>query len=427
MDLAAAGLREQPFRTHGKPLSIVPYSSHLEAIEDLQKTRASPTGLSLIQGPPLSGKSTLIRQFMETVPDDCARAVIDGEGMNTKALLESLLRQFGYDVDFTTNNELLAMLRVYAQQQAAAHEPPIVIVENAHGLNPSALRVLCELAALRVRQTCSLKLILVSHRSLRSIVDAPAMQSISRRVTADFHLRPMNCAETMRYLHTKLEKAGSLEPSYVFPALVCEKLWQASGGWPGILDRIALLALAKAATLPVAVTNIEKPALPLGTWDAQAIEEAHKEAGEPPAPPTLILSEKGKAPRQVSFDKPRLLIGRSEHNDLSIDSRYVSRHHMLLVRHGSATFLMDLNSTNGSFVNSRRVSNHVLVDTDIITVGNHRIKYCDPHAKQRGQLGGAEFADTAIMKTLEDMRSLLAQENTAVMPAQTENVPTLGS
>jgi len=426
MDLAAAGLREQPFRTHGKQLSIVSYSSQRDAIGVLQQTCDSTTGLSLIQGPSLSGKSTLIRQFIETVPDDCASAVIDGDGMNTKALLESLLRQFGYDVEFNTNNELLAMLRVYAQHQAATHASPIVIVENAHGLNPSALRVLCDLASLQVRQSCSLKLVFVSDRSLRSIVDAAAMKSISRRLTADFHLRPMSCEETTQYLHEKLSKAGSAVPAFVFPTSVCNEIWDASGGWPGIVDRIALLALARAETLPVVVANVERPVLPHGTWDARTIEESHELAGEPPAPPTLILTEQGKSPRQVAFEKPRLLIGRSEYNDMSIDSRFVSRHHLLLVRHGSATFLMDLNSTNGTFVNSRRVSNHVLIDDDIITVGNHRIKFCDPHATQRGTLDGAEFADTAIMKTLEDMRSLLAQENTAVMPTPSENLPTRG-
>ncbi len=425
MDLAAAGLREQPFRTHGKPLSIVSYSSQLEAIDVLQQTCNSPTGLSLIQGPSLSGKSTLIRTFIDTVPDDCASAVIDGDGMNTKALLESLLRQFGYEVEFDTNNELLAMLRVYAQHQAAAHAPPIVIVENAHGLSPSALRVLCDLAALQVRQSCSLKLVFVSDRSLRSIVDAPAMKSISR-LTADFHLRPMSCEETTRYLHEKLSNAGSAVPSFVFPVEVCNELWDASGGWPGIVDRIALLALASADALPIAVANVERPALPNGTWDARTIEKSHNPAGEPPAPPTLILSEGGNSRQQLRFEKPRLLIGRSEHNDMSINSRFVSRHHMLLVRHGSTTFLMDLNSTNGTFVNSRQISNHILIDDDIITVGNHRIEFCDPQAKQGGTLDGAEFADTAIMKSLEDMRELLAQENIAVMPTPSENVPTLG-
>ena len=41
-----------------------------------------------------------------------------------------------------------------------------------------------------------------------------------------------------------------------------------------------------------------------------------------------------------------------------------------------------------------------------------------------GSLDGVEFADTAIMKTLEDMRKLLAQENTELLPAATENLPT---
>jgi len=427
MDLAAAGLTEQAFRTHGKPVCVVSYASFRDALEILRQTNESRTGLALIQGPNLSGKSTLIRQFVDTLPEECAYAVINGDGMNAKALLEGLLGQFGYDVNFNTNNELLAMLRVFAQHQAAQHEAPLVIVKNAHALNPSALRVLCELAQLRVRQICALKLVLVSHRSLQSIIDAPAMECISRRLTADFHLRPMTCAETGTYLHAKLEAAGSEVPSCIFPISVCNEMWEASAGWPGILDRIALLALARAETLPVRDANVEKPVLPDGTWDAQSIEAAECDAGVPPAPPVLYLTERGKKSEKLMFEKTRLLIGRSEHNDLSIDSRFVSRHHMLLVRHGSSTFLMDLNSTNGTFVNSRRVSNHVLIDDDVITVGHHSIKFCDPHANQRGTLDGAKFADTAIMKTLEDMRSLLAQENTDFLPAPSENTPTLGS
>ena len=105
----------------------------------------------------------------------------------------------------------------------------------------------------------------------------------------------------------------------------------------------------------------------------------------------------------------------------------MSRHHLLLVRHGDTTFMMDLNSSNGTFVNSRRVSNHVLIDNDVITVGNHRIKFCDPYAKSRSAMSGNEFTDTAIMKTLDDMRNLLAQENTAILPVPSENVPTYGS
>ncbi len=426
MDLAAAGLAEQPFRTHDKPLSTVSYASHRDALKVLEDTCAAPNGLSLLQAPPLSGKSTLIRHFIDTRPEDCATAIVDGNGLNTTSLLESILRQFGYVLDYTSPNELLAMLRVFTLQQAASGESPLLIIENSHALNPSALRAVCELADLNVRRVSALKIALVSDRSLHDIVTAPAMRCIEKRLTHDFHLRPMTQQETVHYLYAKLNAAGSLVPEFVFPRAVCTELWRASGGWPGILDRIALLALAKAKALPVSAEEIERPALPNGTWDdaAFAAAEEKQDKSQQNGPPKLYVASNGEMLAELTFDHPRMLVGRSEHNDLAIPSRFISRHHALLVRHGSATFLMDLNSSNGTFVNSKRVSNHVLINDDVIKIGHHSIKFSDPHATERGTLDGIEFADTSIMKTLDDMRKLLAQENTEMLPAAPENLPT---
>lgn len=425
MDLGAAGLSEQPFPTHGKPLAILSYAAERAALEMLRHTYENPTGLSLLQGPSLSGKSTLIRSFIETLHEDCAVALVDGKGLNTVRLLLAVLRQFGYDLETDSANELLGLVRVFALQQAASYEPPLLIIENAQDLNPSALRALCELADLRVRLGSALKMVLVSDRSMNAIMTAPAMQSISRRMLHDFHLRPMTQPEAKLYLHSKLRAAGSDYPDFVFPDAVCAKLWSASAGWPGILDRLALLSLARAKSLPVAVAEVERPTLPSGTWDEDELTIAEHEPAIAPQAPQLIVTNNGNVIGDLKMEKPRILIGRSDHNDVSIGSRFISRHHVLLVRHGGSTFLMDLNSTNGTFVNAKRVSNHVLVHNDVITVGHHRIKFNDPHARTRGRLDGAEFADTAIMKTLEDMRNLLAQENTELLPAASEDLPTI--
>ncbi len=425
MDLGAAGLQEQPFPTHGKPLAIITYQSQRAALDVLKETHEHATGICLLQGPTLSGKSILVRSFIDSIEKDCAVALVDGKGLNTTKLLLSVLRQFGYEIDLSSANELLGLVRVFAWQQASSSEPPLLIIENAHDLNPSALRALCELAELRVRQGSALKMVLVSHRSLGTIMEAPAMQPIAKRILHDFHLRPMTREEARSYIHEKLIAAGAEFPAFVFPREVCDELWQASGGWPGIIDRIALLALAKAVCLPVAADDVERPLLPAGTWDAES--EIAEEAAAPAssAPPQLIVTNNGSVIQELTMEKTRILVGRSEHNDIAVSSRFISRHHALLVRHGGTTFLMDLNSTNGTFVNSKRVSNHVLLHDDVITVGHHRIKFSDPFATTRGTLGGEDFADTAIMKTLEDMRSLLAQENTELLPAATEDLPTL--
>jgi len=425
MDLGAAGLSEQPFPTHGKPLAIVTYQSQRLAFEVLQETHEHPTGLSLLQGPALSGKSILIRSFIESFDPECAVALVDGKGLNTTNLLLAILRQFGFDIDLSSPNELLGLLRVFALQQAASSEPPLLIIENAHELNPSALRTLCELAGLRDRKGSVLKMVLVSDRSMASIINAPAMEPIAKRLLHDFHLRPMTRDEARDYVHEKLIAAGADFPALVCPNDVCEVLWKASGGWPGIIDRIALLALARAKNLPVSPDEVEFPTLPSGTWDEVA--EEPEAPLVPSKPPQLVVTNSGSVIQELSMEKPRLLIGRSEHNDIAIGSRFISRHHALLVRHGNSTFLMDLNSTNGTMVNAKRVSNHVLLHDDVITIGHHKIKFSDPHATSRDMLEGADFADTAIMKTLQDMRNLLAQENTALLPTATEDLPTLQS
>ena len=81
---------------------------------------------------------------------------------------------------------------------------------------------------------------------------------------------------------------------------------------------------------------------------------------------------------------------------------------------------MDLNSTNGTFVNSRRVSNQVMVHEDIISLGNHRIKFIDPNAKERAVLEGSDFADTVIMKDLSGLQKMLAGGNTTQLPVPAE-------
>ena len=79
MDLGAAGLKQQPFRTHGRPLATVSYASYELALEKLRETCSTPNALMLLQGPPLSGKTTVIRAFVDSLPDECSVAVVDGK------------------------------------------------------------------------------------------------------------------------------------------------------------------------------------------------------------------------------------------------------------------------------------------------------------------------------------------------------------
>lgn len=161
-----------------------------------------------------------------------------------------------------------------------------------------------------------------------------------------------------------------------------------------------------------------------------ALTEANSKLSEPVGLPSLQLSRNDELIQELSADVPRLLIGREEDNDVAIPSRFVSRYHILLVRHGGATILIDLKSTNGTFVNSKRVYNHVLADGDVITVDLHSkivqysIRYCDPSKSRRRKSDDIAGADAAIKKALKEIGSLPGNRDTDILPALSENAPT---
>lgn len=396
MKLADTGLRRQPFRAHGKPLVLVPYAAQKSAIQFLNEIRFNDRGLGLFHGPPQSGKTCIFQRFAGMLPRDYALAIVDGARTDSAGILQQILNQFGYDHGFNTTSERFNMIRVFAMQQAVSSQAPLVIIENTHAMGPMLLEMLCELAEMTVNGTSALRIVLVSDRPMLQMVEAPAMQSISSRLTGKFLLKPLTRTETATYLHRKLESGGCNDPRAVMPLAVCDRLHWASGGWPGVIDQLAMTALAKARRPPLCVEHIpQRPATASGF-------------GEPgQSPPKLILTHRHSTLKRISFDRERLVIGRDEACDLCIAHEWVSRQHAILIRNNKSTVIVDLRSRNGTYVNRERVSRQVLVNNDIISLGEHRLKFIDPSAKRRTTLRGAGWDDTMLAESINDFRNTL--------------------
>lgn len=81
------------------------------------------------------------------------------------------------------------------------------------------------------------------------------------------------------------------------------------------------------------------------------------------------------------LDDGMVTIGSAPDSDVQIQSNFVSRHHAQLVQTHKGCVLGDLNSTNGTFINSRRINKRVLRTGDIVTFGKHRYRYEKQPAK----------------------------------------------
>ena len=70
----------------------------------------------------------------------------------------------------------------------------------------------------------------------------------------------------------------------------------------------------------------------------------------------LVVSLEGNVIQHYTLDRERMIIGRNELNDIPVSSRFVSRHHAVLVNKPQGSYLIDLKSTNGTYVNSTAVT-----------------------------------------------------------------------
>ncbi len=91
----------------------------------------------------------------------------------------------------------------------------------------------------------------------------------------------------------------------------------------------------------------------------------------------LVLSINGLTQGEYQLNKERVTIGRKPGNDIQIDNLAVSRKHALAITIMNDSFLEDLGTTNGTYVNGKLVKKHVLKDGDIIEIGKHTLKYVE--------------------------------------------------
>jgi pSer/pThr/pTyr-binding forkhead associated (FHA) protein len=79
--------------------------------------------------------------------------------------------------------------------------------------------------------------------------------------------------------------------------------------------------------------------------------------------------------KEIGLNKERMTIGRRPSNDIQIDNLAISGEHAAVVTILNDSFLEDLNSTNGTLVNSQPIKKHFLKNGDVVELGKYKLKY----------------------------------------------------
>src|SRR6202007_376527 len=85
----------------------------------------------------------------------------------------------------------------------------------------------------------------------------------------------------------------------------------------------------------------------------------------------ILINEKGGEQKRLDFDKPEITIGRVQGNDIILPKGNVSKRHSRIVLKDGKFIIVDLKSTNGTYVNGRKITSPLVVkDSDKIYIGD---------------------------------------------------------
>jgi len=131
----------------------------------------------------------------------------------------------------------------------------------------------------------------------------------------------------------------------------------------------------------------------------------------------LILSLDGQVMAEYNMNKERYTIGRLPDNDIRIDNPAVSGHHSLIINILNDSFLEDLNSTNGTYVNGKLIKKHALQHGDVVTVGHHQLRFVDTQSSDNEP---DEFEKTMVITPGSAVAAAAAKKAAAVAPPAPE-------
>jgi general secretion pathway protein A len=380
--LAIWSLDAPPFSELAADSYFFPGEQYLRALDFMRRVLCSRVSAGVLTGERGVGKSLLVRSFVASLDDRILVAHLQRTDVGPREFLLEVLRQFGVDLDREDRTDRRLLLERYVTHQVSNGRICLLIVENAQSMQPLVLEELRHIASWEADGQRLVKLLLLGQPLLNHVVDSPRMAKLIPAGVPRVSIAPLSEDQLSAYVAHRLRVAGASDPDRVLSHTLMPLLHRLSGGVPSVVNRLCERTLAVAAVEGQTIVNgqsVLSAALQLGmdtSMDERVVESGETISDRPDSNEALLLvSVSGGVDSVIAMNHGRMLVGRSELADVRINSAFVSRYHALVVREPGQDLLIDLGSTNGVLVNSRRVLRHVLQHRDLVQIGPARITY----------------------------------------------------
>ncbi len=248
MYLTHFSLNERPFSISPDPRFLFMSNRYREALAHLTYGVEDGGGFVLLTGEVGTGKTTVCRCLLQQLPDKTRLAFVLNPKLDSLELLATICDELGieYPENCTSLKTLTDNLSQYLLSCYEQGLSVVVMIDEAQNIDTDVLEQIRLLTNLETNQKKLLQIILVGQPELQEKLAQRDLRQLAQRITARYHLRPLNLKETMAYVLHRIRIAGNRKSLFTRKSI--ELLHSKTSGIPRLINTICDRALVAACS-----------------------------------------------------------------------------------------------------------------------------------------------------------------------------------
>jgi len=236
------GLKEKPFSLTPDPKYLFLSDKHKEAFAHLLFGIKNRMGFIMVTGEIGTGKTTICRALLSQLDPDTELAFIFNPCLNSVELLKRILSEFGVQSKYETLLELTDQLNEFLLSKSQQQKNCVLVIDEAQNLTPAVLEQIRLLSNLETEKEKLLQIVLIGQPELLERLKLHELRQLNQRITARYHLIPLDEQETRQYIAYRLHIAGGKKRVQFTPKAL-KLIYKHSKGIPRLINSICDRAL----------------------------------------------------------------------------------------------------------------------------------------------------------------------------------------
>ena len=373
------------------PASTFLSDRYHHAVEQLRNAYASARPLAIMIGDGPAASSSVIRSFIAGLPPDVAAVRIDEPSSSATSFMQKVIHGVGFDPKDLCLEDLEGIFTMFLSFQKSHGRRTLICLERTQDCDLWVLDKVREWVVEERESPRGMMVLLAGQEGLKDMVNNGPLGEVSAFAGKRVVLAPFTLGESKQYIRQRLITAGKAGVDQLFQYQAIARIHELSRGVPDEVASLVNRCLDSAAAEGVELVTTE---LVQRAYEDNRVADVGAETismeGFRPRKGRLVYQISGREMLEMALRQGHTLVGRSTLCDVRIDSSTVSRRHALISYTTTGAVLVDLNSTNGTFVDGRRIHRHALQPGETIEIGGTRIEYIVDSEVLDDSAGGRE-------------------------------------